>query len=188
MELWEGGQIPWYHAFLRAQQIRLRLMTHWASSGLVQKLRGLYRRRERPHCRLPLSKGQTMEIGAGSVNQRTVDLLNACRDLIAEAEYWLAQAVQTDGSRLNADHLQTFDLPRRLDSTAYDMSCSKALEFHSDIPTLIMLAAKVALLAFGNGSQEVGRREKAVYYYRAFPSTEPLVEDYEAFKQRAQKP
>jgi hypothetical protein len=127
-----------------------------------------------------------MEIGAESVNQRTVDLLSACRDIIAEAEGWLDKAVQADRSRLNAGRLQTFDLPSRLDSIAYDMSCSKALEFNSEIPALIMLAAKVALLAFDNGSQEIERREKAFYYYRAFKSTVPLVEDYDAFKRQHQ--
>lgn len=74
-------------------------------------------------------------------------------------------------------------LAGRLHSAAVDLCCNKATEFSPDITKFFLLAAKVALLAYGPDASELERFERDVFYYQAIkPPRRTIVDEYERFK------
>ena len=73
-------------------------------------------------------------------------------------------------------------LARQLRSKAIDLSCNKATEFSPDVLTLHLLAAKVALIAHGTATPELGVYERDIAYYKNFEQSRPAAEEYDAFK------
>ncbi|MBN1485558.1 MAG: hypothetical protein JXA37_12645 [Chloroflexia bacterium] len=74
------------------------------------------------------------------------------------------------------------DLAGRLYRAARDLAYAKATEFSPKIRLYFQLAAKVALLVYGPDSEAVEPFERNVRYYRNFPSTQALVDEYESFR------
>jgi hypothetical protein len=74
-------------------------------------------------------------------------------------------------------------LAQRLRSAAIDLSSSKATEFSPLIEEYILMAAKVALLAYGAGSAGLEPYEQDVYYYTNFDPPSYIVGEYEHFKE-----
>jgi len=76
------------------------------------------------------------------------------------------------------------ELARRLSNEAANLGSSKATRFSPEIPTLHLLAAKVALLALGPDAPELATYERDLLYYKSFNyrATPRQVADYDAFK------
>ena len=102
--------------------------------------------------------------------------------LIEEGHRWLREFNSGEEGRRNSCKASGADLARRMDSAAMDLSYNRATEFHDYIKTLIMLAAKVAVLTWGVASPEIAAYEQSVYYYRAFPAARAFVDEYDTFK------
>jgi hypothetical protein len=122
-----------------------------------------------------------MAISGGYI-EHTMRLNELSKQLIAAANACVAES-----SHMGADDEEAFlqrhgDLPERLRNCMLGMSNSKALEMSQDIPILCCFAAKVALILHGPTSDVLTLSEKDLYYYRAFPSTQALVLDYDRFK------
>jgi hypothetical protein len=77
-------------------------------------------------------------------------------------------------------------LAARLRSAAIDLSSSKATEFSPRIEEYILMAAKVAFLAYGAGAAGLRPYERDVYYYRDFDPPSYIVSEYERFKRGQQ--
>jgi hypothetical protein len=77
-------------------------------------------------------------------------------------------------------------LAQRLRSAAIDLSHNKATEFSPLIPQYILMAAKVALLAYGAGAAGLRPYEQDVYYYNNFDPPSYIVAEYEDFKKGQQ--
>jgi hypothetical protein len=77
-------------------------------------------------------------------------------------------------------------LAARLRSAAIDLSSSKATEFSPRIEEYILMAAKVAFLAYGAGAAGLRPYEQDVYYYRNFDPPSYIVSEYERFKRGQQ--
>jgi hypothetical protein len=78
------------------------------------------------------------------------------------------------------------NLAQRLRSAAIDLSSSKATEFSPLIEEYILMAAKVALQAYGASAPELRPYEQDVYYYRNFDPPGYIVGEYERFKKGQQ--
>jgi hypothetical protein len=77
-------------------------------------------------------------------------------------------------------------LAQRLRSAAIDLSCNKATEFSPLIDEYILMAAKVAFLAYGAGTAGLEPYEQDLYYYRNFDPPSHIVGEYEEFKKEQQ--
>jgi hypothetical protein len=73
-------------------------------------------------------------------------------------------------------------LARQWRSTAIGLASDKAAEFSPAIEELTLLAAEVALLAYGSQAPEFETFESGVHYYRNFTPQSPIVAAYDAFK------
>jgi hypothetical protein len=113
---------------------------------------------------------------------RAIQLLDDSRTLLEEGRRWLDAF--NSGSKDRQNECKSFgaELAHRLRSKAMDLGSNKATEFSDHIQTLIMSAARVAVLTFGTDSPEITIYEQGVYYYRAFPGCRAYVEEYDAFK------
>jgi hypothetical protein len=77
-------------------------------------------------------------------------------------------------------------LAQRLRSAAIDLSSNKATEFSPLIQEYILMAAKVAFLAYDGSAAGLRPYEQDVYYYKNFDPPSYIVGEYEAFKKGRQ--
>ena len=110
-------------------------------------------------------------------------LIEESSALIREGYRWLNEFQSGEEARHTASRASGADLARRMRSKTFDFGCNKATELHDDIQTLIMLAAKVAVLTYGTKSPEIAVYERDVYHYRAFPTCRSYVNEHDTFKQ-----
>ena len=103
-------------------------------------------------------------------------------DLIVEARAYLAHHISAPEQARGALQTDGIELAVRLRGKAIDLSCHKGTEFSSDILSLHLLAAKVALVAYGAASPELTVYERDIAYYKSFEQTRPTAEEYDAFK------
>lgn len=103
-------------------------------------------------------------------------------DLMAEGLAWLDQERAARGADKTALLPRGHALARRLRSHMIDLSSSKALESSPDIARLVLMAAKVALHAFGADSPQLEPYERDVYHYKGFDTARALVEEYDSLK------
>jgi hypothetical protein len=76
-------------------------------------------------------------------------------------------------------------LADRLRRRAIGMAYSRATEFSPKLKLYHLLAAKVAWLVYGHDTQAsatLAMFERNIRYYRNFPSTQALVDEYERFR------
>jgi hypothetical protein len=103
-------------------------------------------------------------------------------DIEAEGKRFLSDFANADSAGRGTLRKKGQDLARRLRSAAIDLSSGKATEFSPDIPKLILLAAKVAYVAFDKAQREIEPFERDVYYYSNLTPPDPIVAAYDAFK------
>jgi hypothetical protein len=113
---------------------------------------------------------------------RVIQLLDESRTLVEEGRRWLDAFNSGSEDRQNEYRSFGGELAGRLRSKAMDLGSNKATEFSEVIQTLILSAAKVAVLTFGTASPEIAIYERDIYYYRAFPGSHAYVDEYDAFK------
>jgi len=102
--------------------------------------------------------------------------------LIKEAKAFIADLQAASGDQRYERQTEGSSLAAKLREQAIDLSFNKATEFSADIPILHLLAAKVALCAFGKYSSRLDVFEKDIAYYKNFPTTQKFFDEYEHFK------
>ena len=103
-------------------------------------------------------------------------------DIDAEYNSFMRRYAVTSAEDLAVLREQGKVLAQRLRSAAIDLSSSKATEFSPRIDEYILMAAKVALLAYGAGAPGLRLYEEDVYYYSNFDPPGYIVGEYERFK------
>lgn len=103
-------------------------------------------------------------------------------DVKAAGERFLSEYREADSQLHGILRQKGRKLALELRSAAIALGMNKATEFSPDIPTLILLAAKVAWLSFDEGASEIEPFERDVNYYANFTPPHPIVADYAAFK------
>ena len=102
--------------------------------------------------------------------------------LIKKARTYITQVEMQSAGQREERQTEGRTLAEKLREAAVDLSFNKATEFSPDIPVLHLLAAKVALCAFGKYSSRLDLFEKDIAYYKNFPSTKTFFDEYENFK------
>lgn len=96
---------------------------------------------------------------------------------------FLSRYRAADAAEREALKTEAAALAERLRTQAMDLSMVRATEFSPDIPRYVLLAAEIALLAYGPDAPELRPYEEAIHYYRDYPATQALVEAYERYRE-----
>lgn len=102
--------------------------------------------------------------------------------LLRKAQEFVVKLSELKLSDREAFKPEGHNLAETLRRRAIDLAQSRGTEFDPAIPQLHIWAAKVALLIFDQDLDQMRVYENDILYYRSFPKTERLVEDYLAFK------
>lgn len=102
--------------------------------------------------------------------------------LLRRARDFLEEITSHKFSERDAFKPEGHCLAEALRRRAIDLAQSRCTEFDPSIPHLHLWAAKVALLVFDQDPDQAQVYENDILYYRKFPKTEHLVEEYLVFK------